>query len=84
MEWQPIETAPRSDERILAFCKSLNGGRPECVVIYGGEGWPFGDWRVPGVDQPYLNTDHDFEPTHWMPLPTPPDEVSLALKGDLR
>lgn len=81
MEWQPIETAPR-DREILAFCNRANGEisgvieRPEgfIAIISGGptradhdsgDGW----WHDAGGD--YYSTW--VWPTHWMPLPEPPN-----------
>lgn len=67
MEWQPIDTAPRDETRILvtgddevATSEFVNGRfilAPRC--------W-YGDSDRGGL------ADLDFEPSHWMPLPSPP------------
>lgn len=77
-EWQPIETAPR-DELILLYGKlephpdnrQLYGRLelPTIVTAYWceiDEAWcPMGStWVGPW-----------FSPTHWRPLPTPPEDV---------
>ena len=71
LTWQPIETAPRDSTPILVT--GCNGGR---VILYAqffeeradesfkGPGW-LGCFE--GM-QMWLA-----EPTHWMPLPTPPE-----------
>lgn len=61
MEWQPIETAPRDGSGFLAYVKEtwVEG------MFWNGEEWSYlsdGDTTPHGRHQP----------THWMPLPTPP------------
>jgi hypothetical protein len=64
-EWQPIETAPKDGTRILIF------GAREC---YGGDyiSLAYWDhWWRGDYDEPvYVD-----EPTHWMPLPPPPQQA---------
>lgn len=60
MEWQPIETAPKDNTEVLL-------GRPDglfMIGFYRDGAWDDGDYR-----------DHETWPTHWMPLPTPPQLV---------
>lgn len=66
MEWQPIETAPKDGRRIRG--QDADGrlhetfwGKTSHVPLYG---WNYGD------DVEDLNL---WEPTHWMPLPEPPE-----------
>lgn len=59
-EWQPIETAPKDNIPILAYCKG-----DVCKV------W----WQTDFLDgSQYWQNEADSEPqpTHWMPLPEPP------------
>lgn len=56
--WQLIETAP-TDRFVLA-------GRAGQLPAAAMRGLLI--WR-----QPYANNPLDFEPTHWMPLPDPPE-----------
>lgn len=58
MEWQSIETAPKEENAE--------------VLIYGVEGVEL-VWRGRGGDW-LTNTGYSFNrnPTHWMPLPSPP------------
>ena len=65
MEWQPIETAPKNETRILV-CATLRGaslgsGRDVAIAWWDAhyEIWVTGFQNNP-------------EPTHWMPLPEPP------------
>lgn len=80
-EWQPIETAPKDGTEVLVWCSKcalvpiamsyssaayfeLEYGDPE----YMEEGW-YMSWSYP-VDPPEVT----WQPTHWMPLPPPPQE----------
>jgi hypothetical protein len=65
MDWQPIETAPRPDVHFLAVVdgqvRIVSWGKTSHVPIYGF------CLRDQGAE------DSDIcEPTHWMPLPDPP------------
>lgn len=73
-EWQPIETAPKDGMPILAVI----AGFVPCVAIwvcFEGES----RWSLDPEE--FTNDDHfsehwratRYEPTHWMPLPEPPD-----------
>jgi hypothetical protein len=67
--WQPIETAPK-DERILVYSPSYK----ECFVVFFA--WSIDDMKdtqwviAKGEDVTFVVRD----PSHWMPLPTPPKE----------
>ena len=62
MTWQPIETAPRDGSEILLWDKEFEA----CAVGYFFE--PFAQWvAFPGCTE-------EVNPTHWMPLPQPPEE----------
>jgi hypothetical protein len=76
MKWLPIETAPKDGTDVLA-CRMFQG---QCIII-GVARWdtcnPIGyadrtdkefTWRAQGT---YLLFP---TPTHWMPLPPPPEE----------
>jgi hypothetical protein len=57
--WQPIETAPKDGTPVLAFAPI--GDLPVTRVLSCNDG----EWLSwPGP--------HRYDPTHWMPLPTPP------------
>tara|TARA_R110002051_G_scaffold245048_1_gene304845 strand:+ start:180 stop:374 length:195 start_codon:yes stop_codon:yes gene_type:complete len=58
MEWQPIETAPKNETRILL---AGEGFVCECR-------WYHDDWQ----DPVYNEWSFEAIPTHWMPLPEPP------------
>ena len=69
--WQPIETAPQ-DRPILGWMPSggpadAKGGAGLAIVQRDGNGWKvvhdYEDWWWAG-----------YNPTHWMPLPTPPEQ----------
>lgn len=77
MEWQPIETAPK-DGRWVLLC----GFDPDDDPVYGSTNppavvafWREDDW---GDEWAYCFWDSDWRsfvdgPTHWMPLPEPPE-----------
>jgi len=60
MSWNPIETAPRDGEAILATAR---GHTP--IVVYWCD-WLEAHW------QPLGQVWREVAPTHWMPLPQPP------------
>ena len=70
--WQPIETAPRDGESILAICATAYS--PVAGVTWWQDGWthysrPAEKWHG-GVGKWF--------PTHWMPLPAAPSTTSTA------
>lgn len=68
-EWQPIETAPKDGSDILVwddFEISITfWGKTAHVPIYGWIQVDFGDLYDLEPMEP--------QPTHWMPLPEPPE-----------
>ena len=79
MEWQPIETAPKDGTRLLFWdgvCHKVGHWRDESYKeerfvkektngdrIYKWFTVDLGHWDI---------DDYEINPTHWMPLPTPP------------
>jgi len=61
MEWQPIETAPKDDTAMLLACEFLEN---DWRIKVGGWRTDKSDWNIFGAS---------WEPTHWMPLPEPPE-----------
>lgn len=62
-DWYPIKCAPEDGKRILLYGKPNMESSLEIVTGWFEEGgtWGWCDSR-----------GHDFYPTHWMPLPSPP------------
>jgi hypothetical protein len=68
--WQPIETAPKDGTTVLLWVRGIT----HPVVAF---------WQVGGIISEdgfwlhFLLGQFDFvevkDPTHWMPLPTPPE-----------
>ena len=58
--WQPIETAPNmsQENKILVFC------RGKVDIQFADGDW----WRREKINE------NKAIPTHWMPLPEPPEE----------
>lgn len=74
--WMPIETAPKDGTPFLAF--DIN---EEQHVLCWREGKPYGD-RGPGrgswawrLHRWMFGEQELFRPTHWQPLPQPPEET---------
>lgn len=57
MDWQPIETAPKDETRVLLAKKGVHSMHTAF--------WRGGIWHCGNLQ--YFNS-----PTHWMPLPEPP------------
>lgn len=73
--WLPIASAPRDGTKILAYCqpRHVETGKPMSfsyinVVWWRGERFKDSEWKW----RHSLN-DGAAEPTHWMPLPLPPE-----------
>jgi len=66
-KWRPIETAPRDGSWFLGWCDSW--AAPFAVYSHKG--------RYRGYDGRAIH--QDFAPTHWMPLPDPPESEDLSL-----
>lgn len=70
MQWQPIETAP---EKTLVLVYGEWDGE-----LHGGDGtkevhkarFEWGEWWIDGGE---YYASHVRNPTHWMPLPEPPN-----------
>ena len=62
MDWQPIETAPRDGIAIIGAWQCLNKTWDmNMVQFYDGNWFNY-----------YYDGAHN--PTHWMPLPNPPED----------
>lgn len=66
--WQPIEIAPRSGKIILAW---QTGKIPYICADVKGQ------WRSFSNEEPELTL---VAPTHWMPLPSPPQATDKGEK----
>jgi len=58
MSWQLIKTAPKNGELVLVFEDFVS------VAYFDADE---GDWYSPGL------SGDMYHPTHWMPLPAPPE-----------
>lgn len=71
-EWQPIETAPKGDPRVIG--PQLILGHEVHKWVRFGRYYTFGNvWYYSGTSErsQYSMVEGD-APTHWMPMPTPP------------
>jgi hypothetical protein len=62
--WQPIDSAPK-DEEILVFTTSWGA----IIALHSSE---YGEW-LSRMQVPVAISGDDELPTHWQPLPVPPD-----------
>lgn len=70
MTWQPIETAPKDGTRILAYdIKDAEDTQPQIALWLAHAEEP--GWYI-SLDHQAMNGDLWNPPTHWMPLPEPP------------
>lgn len=70
MNWQPIETAPRNTREMFVV-KAFN------TVTKGGTRYTSDAYCVWSERGKFVRWPHEFQPTHWMPLPpAPADGVS--------
>jgi hypothetical protein len=72
-DWQPIETAPKDGSIIMLYGEYMN------TYNCAGKVFSFGYYffsQKQWMCYPSHNeaTDH-IEPTHWQPLPEPPEDV---------
>jgi hypothetical protein len=71
MEWQPIETAPI---RPFDAKNWFEAHSPRVLVVRGGNiHIATYDYTKKGVGRWRTYLGNFFEPTHWMPLPPPPE-----------
>lgn len=71
-EWQPIESAPKDGTLVLCAAGALMAS-----CMYRSHMTP--NWVLPGQNGwiwPFGKED----PTHWMPLPAPPVDVTQKAK----
>lgn len=84
-EWQDIQTAPKDGTEIIG-CFSNDYGYQDKPTQYGpwtirwdGREWvsSWDGYRVISSQTDFGESYHDpdIEPTHWMPLPTPPSHT---------
>lgn len=71
--WQPIETAPKDGTPVIFanfFSKCLLCGAPH---VWAGRYIEI-DGEAEMFEASFAATNENGDPTHWMPLPTPPAE----------
>lgn len=74
--WQPIETAPKDGTNIRAYgTRHGSWGYSEDELVSIDAAWHGTGRRWIDVrDQAFIQ--RRFTPTHWMPLPTPPERTT--------
>ena len=64
-EWQSIETAPKDGTNVVLYFANSKGGVIASMVN--------GAWRLSANGTGFALDTERYEPTHWMPLPDPPE-----------
>ena len=80
--WQPIETAPKDGTQLLTYWP---GNEPHEGVVCTGR-WDDYDERWDFDAEGWSDEDYAEipQPTHWMPMPLPPeDKLSELIRGEL-
>jgi hypothetical protein len=76
-EWQPIETAPKDGSEFQAWLVTDKvDGFWEPKARFDPESEAFELWGRTDYDQEGWDIYPDLKPTHWMPLPAPPNAAS--------
>jgi len=75
--WRPIESAPKDGSFILVYRPLAGKSNDPVVALKRGVDYNNHCWEctVPEGKEPLNYTDGSCFPTHWMPLPTPPEEL---------
>lgn len=72
MDWQPIETAPKDGTSILVGCNYYRYGKSQVTLVWHDRGmWIEGSYWD-NEEEEYVAAQCEFKPSHWMPLPDPP------------
>jgi len=75
-QWQPIETAPRDGPVDVWNGKWRTADAFWAIPTYDADDYPVGCWCCEewhGTYEHLYNAPIEPQPTHWMPLPEPPD-----------
>jgi len=91
-QWQDISTAPENGEFLTFWPGFKLGADGNLTRIRKGKPFIGVAQRTHGVwDEPealnaigdYFGDDWEYgEPTHWMPLPTPPKDISAKIRRE--
>ena len=76
--WQPIATAPEGKHVLLWFPNGERGvGGMECGTLYFNDAHAPGGINIWTHGGPNAGSDWQLDepPTHWMPLPAPPESA---------
>jgi hypothetical protein len=78
MKWQPIETAPKDGRRCLIYVpRQPTASDPSEFTVYVASyvgGRESGDvWFTMLRGKKATHGEDIYKPTHWMPLPPPPE-----------
>lgn len=66
--WQPIETAPKDGSSVLCYAPIY--GAPARILVMR---WDDGNYTKAPCWRTDVHSFVQFEPTHWQPLPQPPE-----------
>ena len=73
-KWQPIETAPRDGTRVM-LGNAAGVWVADWIPVYRTGYRPDDPWHSALLNHDHIRESARYEaPTHWMPLPPPPDQ----------
>ena len=69
-EWKTIDSAPKDGTSILLWCPYADKSGTIVVGEFWVRAWASSDWKIDYSTMVILDAP---DPTHWMPLPEPPE-----------
>jgi hypothetical protein len=72
--WQPITTAPKDGTRVLIFEPGFH--MPGCIHAISAGTIRVSYWRKDTIPMGW--TGRERAPSHWLPLPPPPNSASFT------
>jgi hypothetical protein len=72
-DWRPIETAPKNGKPILISGGTFYYDASTSTTPMDFEGVAIAYWDVDGWNVKEYDGEYWHQPTHWMPLPPPPE-----------
>ena len=67
--WKPIETVPKEIKQMFVVIAFDVKPFPHSNALYTSDPWCV----FMGLNNEFIRWPHDFKPTHWIPLPSQPE-----------
>lgn len=86
LEWLPIDTAPKDGSAFLAYGRHTDSPESAQRGVKAGDHWwaiiLWDVWREPAWVFAKDGTSTWSQPTHWLPLPAPPESGCSAAEEE--